>query len=78
MVTLCKMLKPKCIGSYENAMALADGIASYIPIGTFQGTVVLKDDSKITEAFQTGRGLSWGEHNPNLFIRNGKVFQTRL
>ena len=60
----------------ENAMALADENSLVYSIGTFQGTMsYFKDASKITEAFRTGRGLSWGEHDPDLFIGTERFFK---
>jgi hypothetical protein len=45
-------------------------------VGTFQATMsYFKDASKIMEAFRTGRGLSWGEHDPDLFIGTERLFK---
>ena len=60
----------------ENAMALADENSLVYSIGAFQGTMsYFKDASKIMEAFRTGRGLSWGEHDPDLFIGTERFFK---
>jgi hypothetical protein len=34
-----------------------------------------KDASKIMEAFRTGTGLLWGEHDPDLFIGTERFFK---
>ncbi len=60
----------------EQAFVLAneDGPA-YLP-GAFQlATSVLKDEPKITEAFRTGAGVGWHEHDPGLFIGTERFFR---
>ncbi len=60
----------------ENALALADENSLVYSIGAFQGTMsYFKDASKIMEAFKTGRGLAWGEHDPDLFIGTERFFK---
>lgn len=34
-----------------------------------------KDASKIAEAFKTGKGLPWGEHDPDLFVGTERFFR---
>jgi 2-polyprenyl-3-methyl-5-hydroxy-6-metoxy-1,4-benzoquinol methylase len=60
----------------EQAYALADDSSpNYIP-GAFQlVTSVLKDQPKITEAFQTGKGVAWHEHDPGLFEGTERFFR---
>jgi SAM-dependent methyltransferase len=52
----------------EQAFALArDGSPAYIP-GAFQlMTSIVKDEPKITEAFRTGCGVGWHEHDAGVF-----------
>jgi 2-polyprenyl-3-methyl-5-hydroxy-6-metoxy-1,4-benzoquinol methylase len=60
----------------EQAFVLAneDGPA-YLP-GAFQlAKSVLKDEPKITEAFRTGDGVGWHEHDPGLFIGTERFFR---
>jgi len=60
----------------ENALVLADENSFVYSLGAFQGTMsYFKDASKIMEAFRTGRGLSWGEHDPDLFIGTERFFK---
>jgi SAM-dependent methyltransferase len=60
----------------ENALALADEDSLVYSMGAFQGTMsYFKDASKIMEAFKTGRGLSWGEHDPDLFTGTERFFK---
>jgi hypothetical protein len=60
----------------ENALVLADENSLVYSVGAFQATMsYFKDASKIMEAFRTGRGLSWGEHNPDLFLGTERFFK---
>jgi SAM-dependent methyltransferase len=60
----------------EKALVLTDENSLVYSIGTFQATMsYFKDASKIMEAFRTGRGFSWGEHDPDLFIRTERFFK---
>jgi SAM-dependent methyltransferase len=54
--------------SAEQAFALAEeGSPAFLP-GAFQlATAALKAEPKIAEAFRTGSGLGWHEHDPELF-----------
>jgi SAM-dependent methyltransferase len=53
----------------ENALALVDDNSPVFSIGFFQATMsFFRDATKIIEAFKTGRGLPWGEHDPDLFV----------
>ena len=60
----------------EQAFALADETSpAYLP-GAFQlVTAVLKDQPKIAEAFQTGKGVGWHEHDPGLFEGTERFFR---
>ncbi|MGA7367924.1 MAG: methyltransferase domain-containing protein [Nitrososphaeraceae archaeon] len=60
----------------ENALALADEDSPVYAVGAFQATMsFFKDASKIIEAFRTGKGLSWGEHDPDLFLGTERFFK---
>ena len=60
----------------EQAMALADESSPlYLP-GAFQIiSSVLKDEPKIREAFRSGNGVAWGEHDPGLFEGTERFFR---
>ncbi len=60
----------------EQAFALADeNSPAYLP-GAFQlVTAVLKDQPKIAEAFHTGKGVGWHEHDPGLFDGTERFFR---
>ena len=59
----------------EQAFALADESSpAYMP-GAFQlVTSVLRDEPAIADAFASGRGLDWGEHDPGLFEGTERFF----
>jgi hypothetical protein len=49
------------------ALAFADPAGPVLP-GAFQLAVAcLTDESMILDAFRTGRGVAWGEHDPGVF-----------
>jgi len=60
----------------EQAFALAmEDSPAYLP-GAFQIiTAVLKDEPKIAEAFRTGQGVAWHEHDPGLFEGTERFFR---
>lgn len=39
-------------------------------------SALLHDEPKITEAFRTGKGVGWGEHDHSLFCGTAKFFKT--
>jgi SAM-dependent methyltransferase len=52
----------------EQAMALANDNSPVFALGGFQGAMAFfRDEPKITDAFRTGRGVDWGDHDPNLY-----------
>src|SRR5215213_5102902 len=52
----------------EQAMALANENSPVFSLGGFQGAMAFfRDEPKITEAFRTGKGVDWGDHDPNLY-----------
>lgn len=60
----------------ENALALVDENSAVYSIGFFQAIMsFFKDASKITEAFKTGKGLPWAEHDPDLFVGTEKAYR---
>jgi SAM-dependent methyltransferase len=62
--------------SEEQAFALAheDG-PMYLP-GAFQVMVAaVKDEPKVTEAFRSGAGVGWHEHDPELFAGTERFFR---
>jgi SAM-dependent methyltransferase len=60
----------------EQAFALAvEDSPAYVP-GAFQIiAAVLKDEGKIKEAFRTGRGVGWHEHDEGLFEGTERFFR---
>ena len=62
--------------SPEQALALAqEGSPAFVP-GAFQlATALIKDEPKITEAFRTGHGVGWHEHNHDLFAGTERFFR---
>jgi 2-polyprenyl-3-methyl-5-hydroxy-6-metoxy-1,4-benzoquinol methylase len=61
----------------EQAMALAhDGNPAFLP-GAFQIIrAVMVDEPTIREAFQTGRGVGWDEHSPDLYQGTERFFRS--
>ena len=59
----------------EQSFALAqEGSLAFVP-GAFQlATALVKDEPKITEAFRTGDGVGWHEHNRDLFAGTERFF----
>lgn len=52
----------------EQAMALANENSLVFSLGGFQAAMAFfRDEPKITEAFRTGKGVDWGNHDPNLY-----------
>jgi SAM-dependent methyltransferase len=57
------------------ALAFADPAGLVLP-GAFQLAVAcLSDRSAILEAFRTGRGVAWGDHDPDVFIGCERFFR---
>jgi hypothetical protein len=49
-------------------MALANENSPIFSLGGFQATMAFfRDEPKITEAFRTGKGVDWGDHDSNLY-----------
>jgi len=60
----------------EQAFALAqDDSPAFIP-GAFQViSACIRDEPKITDAFRTGKGVGWHEHDPELFQGTERFFR---
>ena len=60
----------------EQSFALAqEGSPAFVP-GAFQlATSLVKDEEKITSAFQTGQGVGWHEHHHDLFAGTERFFR---
>lgn len=62
--------------SEEQAFALADENSPAFLPGAFQvALAAIKAESKITEAFRTGAGLGWHEHDAELFRGTERFFR---
>ena len=52
----------------EHAFVLADESSPAYMSGAFQLVLsALKSEAKVTQAFRTGQGFSWSEHDPGVF-----------
>jgi SAM-dependent methyltransferase len=60
----------------EQSLALAqEGSPAFVP-GAFQlATSLVKDEEKITRAFNTGEGVGWHEHHHDLFAGTERFFR---
>jgi SAM-dependent methyltransferase len=60
----------------EQALALAhDDSPAFLP-GAFQViSAIMRDEPKITDAFRTGRGVGWHEHDAELFQGTERFFR---
>lgn len=60
----------------EQAFALADENGPVFLPGAFQLAVAsIKADSRIADAFRTGEGVGWHEHDPGLFLGTERFFR---
>jgi SAM-dependent methyltransferase len=60
----------------EQALALTGENSPFYVIGLLQVvTAMTKAETRITEAFQTGAGMGWGEHDHNLFEGTLRLFK---
>jgi SAM-dependent methyltransferase len=60
----------------EQAMALADEQSPVFLPGFFQAvSACIKDEPKISEAFRTGKGVGWHEHDAELFVGTERFFR---
>jgi 2-polyprenyl-3-methyl-5-hydroxy-6-metoxy-1,4-benzoquinol methylase len=52
----------------EHAVALTDEASPYFLAGCFQSSLaIVKAEARIAEAFRSGKGMLWGEHDAGLF-----------
>ena len=60
----------------EHAMVLVEENSTAYSMGGFQGTMsFFKDTPKIIEAFRTGKGLSWEDHDAELYQGTERFFK---
>jgi SAM-dependent methyltransferase len=60
----------------EQAMALADDTSPVFMLGGFDvASAVLADEDKIAEAFRTGEGVGWHEHDARLYPGTERFFR---
>jgi SAM-dependent methyltransferase len=60
----------------EQSLALAqEGSPAFVPGAFFLATALVKDEPKITEAFKSGEGVGWHEHNHDLFSGTERFFR---
>lgn len=60
----------------EHAIALTDENSPACVLGGFQAmTAAMRAAPKVTEAFRTGRGVGWHEHDPDLFLGVERFFR---
>lgn len=60
----------------EQALALTDEDSPYFVCGGFQAMLALcRAEPRIAEAFRTGEGMFWGEHDHNLFHGTERFFK---
>jgi len=60
----------------EHAVALADEESPACVLGGFQGmTAAMRAAPKVENAFRTGKGVGWHEHDPELFVGVERFFR---
>src|SRR5271163_3088629 len=60
----------------EQALALAvEDSPAYMPGAFHIVSAMMKDEPKLTEAFRTGDGVGWDEHDASLFVGTEKFFR---
>ena len=60
----------------EQAMALANENSPVFSLGGFQSAMAFfRDEPKITEAFRSGKGVDWGNHDHNLYEGTERFFK---
>ena len=61
---------------FEHAQALVNENSPAYVAGGFQVVMSLfRDESKFLEAFKTGKGITWGEHDKDLFEGTERFFK---
>ena len=62
--------------SEEQAFAMTDEMgAAYLPGAFLLAVSALRSEPRIAEAFRTGAGMGWHEHDPGLFCGTEKFFR---
>src|SRR5208283_1892518 len=62
--------------SEEQAMAFANENSPLFVPGAFEiVAAIMRDEAKITEAFRSGKGVGWGEHDAGLFRGTERFFR---
>jgi SAM-dependent methyltransferase len=62
--------------SEEHAVALTDEESPACVLGGFQGmTAAMRATAKVIDAFRSGKGVGWHEHDPDLFIGTERFFR---
>jgi hypothetical protein len=60
----------------EHAQALVNETSPVYAVGGFQIVMSLyRDEPKLLEAFKTGKGIAWGEHDKELFQGTERFFK---
>ena len=60
----------------EQAVALTDETSPFFIGGGFYVIkAMLRAEPRISEAFRTGKGMFWGEHDPDLFVGTERFFR---
>jgi SAM-dependent methyltransferase len=60
----------------EHAMVLVDDNSTVYSMGGFQATsAYFRETPKIIEAFRTGKGLSWADHDPELYQGSERFYK---
>jgi SAM-dependent methyltransferase len=60
----------------EQAFCLADETSpAFLPGGFQTAAAVIKDEPKIADAFRSGKGVGWHEHDPGLFEGTERFFR---
>src|SRR5262249_35767171 len=60
----------------EHVPVLADESTPATVLGGLQSiSVFFKDESKLVEAFRSGKGVAWGDHHPDLFQGTERFFR---
>src|SRR4029077_2965410 len=59
----------------EQAFALADeNSPAYLPGAFHIISAIMKDEPTLTEAFRSGQGVGWDEHDASLFVGTERFF----
>jgi SAM-dependent methyltransferase len=60
----------------EHAMVLVDENSTVYSMGGFQAaSAYFRETSRIIEAFRTGKGLSWADHDPELYVGSERFYK---